>query len=98
VNTKGEIKMKVKLFMVFITVLTLGTFGVAQDMVSDVGRAAKDTGRVTEKTAQETAHGTMKATKATVHGTEKVAGKTADVTDKAAKGTAHGVKKVVSKI
>ena len=35
--------MKAKLFMVFITVLTLGTFGVAQGVASDVGKAAKDT-------------------------------------------------------
>ena len=69
--------MKVKLLIVFMVILTVSTFGLAQDVVSDVGKAAKDTGRISEKVAHKTAHGTVKATRMTVRGSEKVATETA---------------------
>lgn len=90
--------MKAKFLTVFMTILMLGTLGFTQDVVSDVGKAAKDTGRVTEKATTKTAHGTVKATKVTAKDTEKAAEKTASATGKAAKTTAHGVKKVFTKI
>ena len=90
--------MKTKLLTVFMTILTVSTLGFTQDVVSDVGKAAKDTGRVTEKAAQKTAHFTVKATKVTAKDSERAAEKTASATDKAAKTTAHGVKKVFTKI
>jgi hypothetical protein len=69
--------MKAKLLVFFITIFTVGAFAFGQDVVSDVGTVAKDTGRVTEKAVQKTAHGAAKATKVTVHGSEKVASETA---------------------
>ena len=53
--------MKVNLIAVLITILTIGSLGIAQDLVSDVGKAAEATGHVTEKAATTTAHGTVKA-------------------------------------
>src|SRR5450432_213489 len=87
VTTKGGKKMRVKLLTVFMAILTVSTFGFAQDVVSDAGKAAKETGRVTEKAAQKTAHATVKATKVTVHGSEKAATETGRGSEKAAKGT-----------
>ena len=75
--------MRVKLFAVFMTILMVSTLGIAQDVVSDVGKAAKATGRVTEKAAK----GIEKAAKVSANGTEKAAAK-----------TGHGVEKVVTKI
>jgi hypothetical protein len=94
---KGEKEMKAKLSAFFITIFTVGVFAFAQDVVSDVGNAAKDTGRVTEKAARKTAHGAVKATKVTVHGSEKAATETGRGSEKAAKGTARGTAKVAEK-
>jgi hypothetical protein len=100
---KGERKMRVKLLTVFMAILTVSTVGFAQDVVSDLGKAAKDTGRVTKEAAQKTAHGTVKATKVTVHGSEKAVAETgrgsekvAKGTEKAAKATAKGTEKAAA--
>jgi hypothetical protein len=87
-----EKEMKVKLSAVFTAILTFNTLVVVQGMASDVGKAAKDTGRVTGKAAQETAHGAVKATKITVHGSERAAVATGRGTEKAAKGTENAAK------
>jgi hypothetical protein len=87
-----EKEMKVKLSVVFTAILTFSTLVVAQGMASDVGKAAKDTGRVTGKAAQKTAHGTVKATRVTVHGSERAAVATGRGTEKAAKGTEKAAK------
>src|SRR6267142_3040496 len=83
---QGEIGMKLKSLITLVAILTLGTFGSAQDVVSDVGKAARVTSRVTEKTAGKTAHGTMTAAKKTAGGGEKAAKEAG----KAARATAHG--------
>jgi hypothetical protein len=84
--------MRLKLFTAFMTVITLATIGFAQDVFSDVGKAAKGTGRVTEEAATKTAHGTAKATKGTVRGTKKAATESGRGTEKAAKGTSKAAK------
>jgi hypothetical protein len=45
VTSKGRREMNVKLLTVFMAFLVLGTLGFAQDVVSDVGKVATDTGR-----------------------------------------------------
>src|SRR5258708_16657676 len=79
--------MKAKLLTVLETILALSTVGFAQDVVSDAGRAAKATGRFTEKAATKTAHGTVKAAEATAHSGEKATRETRRGTEKAVKGT-----------
>src|SRR5216684_8479712 len=83
---QGEIEMKVKSLITIAAILTLGTFGFAQDVASDVGKAARVTGQVTEKTAGKTTHGAVSAAKKAARGGEKAA----KGTGKAARATAHG--------
>jgi len=72
---------------VLVTILALGTVGLAQHVVSEVEKAAKTTGRVTEKAAKKIAHGTVKAAKETAQRGEKAASETGRGTEKAAKET-----------
>lgn len=85
-NHKENNIMRSKLSMLLAVILALGVVGFAQDAASDVGKAAKDTGKATETASKKTAHGTEKAAEKTGHGAKK-----------GVKGVVHGVKKGAEK-
>src|SRR5207249_10226033 len=93
IQNKGGREMKVRSLTVLVTILALGTVGLAQHVVSEVEKAAKTTGRVTEKAAKKIAHGTVKAAKETAQRGEKAASETGRGTEKAAKETEKTAKK-----
>lgn len=45
--------MRSRLLTVFIAILTVSTFGVGQDVVSDVSKVAKETGRGLKRQQKE---------------------------------------------
>jgi hypothetical protein len=99
-----ENTMKFKHSIVLVSILALGAIGSAQDVASDVDRAAKDTGRVTEKAAKETGRrvkdgvkGVDKGTKDAGRATEKGGKKTGRVITKGAEDVGHGVKEGTEK-
>ncbi len=62
--------MKFNHSIVLVSILALGAVGSAQDVASDVDKAAKDTGRVTEKAAKETGRGVKDGVKGVDKGTK----------------------------
>jgi hypothetical protein len=84
---KENHRMRFPVPIAFAAILVIGTSTFAQDAVSDVGKAAKETTHATTKVVKKTAHGTKKATK-----------KTASTAGHAVKKTGQGVKKGVEDV